>query len=425
MFGCIRYKARRLGWVISLLSLAFHYSALTGVLSGAPSPPYPGTWLVQLSVLVGLSFCFSLVFIQLPSIPVRILILSGQLFLSIIILIPAQGALTAESLILLVLVLQSGIYLPISIHSIVSVVVIVIGAGFSCWIPAKSWYDLELVTPHFNSVSSLVFIVLAAAVGSGLIRLTLKRLREACDVTSRLDSAVGELVRANQAFQDYAQNAERAATLQERKRISRDIHDSVGHALMNIVMILEAMLLLSASDHEKITRSIRDIREEVGQCLQDTRRAVRLLREPETEQISTSLKLTRLANTFAKATGVSVRIELTNTPVELPTDVAVVLYRTLQEGLTNALRHGKASQVLVHLQEAGNMIILNIVDNGYGVGAINPPEGVGLAGIRERVESMGGRIRAGNGVVGFELTIEVPRNGIDRAPEASMVFDHD
>ncbi len=425
MIGCIRDKPRRMGWVISLLSLALHYSALIGVLSGAPSPPYPGTWLVQLSILVGLSFCFSLVYIQLPSTPVRILILSGQLFLSIIILIPAQGALTAQSLILLVLVLQSGIYLPTTIHSIVTVVVIVIGAGFSCWIPANSWYDLELVKPHFNSVSSLVFIVLAAAVGSGLIRLTLKRLREACDVTKRLDSAVGELVRANQAFQDYAQNAERAATLQERKRISRDIHDSVGHALMNIVMILEAMLLLSASDHEKIPRYIRDIREQVGQCLQDTRRAVRLLREPETEQISTSLRLTRLANTFAQATGVSVRIELTNTPVELPADFAVVLYRTLQEGLTNALRHGKASQVLVHLQEAGNMIILNIVDNGYGVGASNPPEGVGLAGIRERVESMGGRIRAGNGVVGFELTIEVPKNGIDCAPKAAMVFDHD
>jgi signal transduction histidine kinase len=240
-------------------------------------------------------------------------------------------------------------------------------------------------------------------------------LQGARETTRRLDLAVAELVRANQAFQDYAQNVERAAALQERRRISRDIHDNVGHTLMNIVMMLEAMLLIAPSDHEKVHRYIRDTREQAGECLRDTRRAVRLLREPDVDYASTSLRLARLANTFAKATGVDVILDLTNTPVELPPQVGVVLYRTLQEGLTNAIRHGKADRIVVYMQRAGGTIILTISDNGRGAGSTNISEGVGLAGMRERVEAMGGRISVGNLAPGFKLSIEVPAAGTGTA----------
>jgi signal transduction histidine kinase len=101
------------------------------------------------------------------------------------------------------------------------------------------------------------------------------------------------------------------------------------------------------------------------------------------------------------------------------------LYRSLQEGLTNAFRHGKADRVLVHLQQAGDMIILNITDNGRGSGSSGISEGVGLAGMRERVESMGGTIHFRNLSGGFKLTVELPKDGLPCKSERKMVSAYD
>lgn len=416
---------RKMEWILSLFSIACHLSTLTGFLTLAPGSPYPSSWILQLAVLVSLSLAVSLIFIWLPSRSLRILLFFCQLFFILVILIPAQGPLLAESLVLLVLVTQSGIYFSSLLHTFLSVIVLSLGAVFLLWIPEANWYGAELVPPHPVSVCALLLLLTAVSVASDHVKLIAGRLHEGREITNSLDAAVSELVKANQAFQDYAQDARQSAALQERKRISREIHDSVGHTLMNIVMMLEAMLLLAPADKGKLRQYIRDTREEAGRCLKDTRRAVRILREVEPENVSTCLRLTRLAETFARATGVELVLELTNTPVDLPPGIGIVLYRSLQEGLTNAFRHGKADRVLVHLQQAGDMIILNITDNGRGSGSSSISEGVGLAGMRERVESMGGKIHFRNITRGFKLTLEVPKDGPPLKAKKTMVFVHD
>ena len=416
---------RKMEWILSLFSIACHLSALTAFLNLVPGRPYPSSWILQLAVLVSLSLSLSLIFIWLPSRSLRILLFLCQLFFILVILIPAQEPLLAESLVLLVLVLQSGIYFPSILHGSLSIIALSLGTTFLLWIPEANWYGAELVSPGPGSVFASLLLLTAAAVAAEYIKATVQHLHEGREITDSLDTAVSELVKANQSFQDYAQNARHAAALEERKRISREIHDSVGHTLMNIVMMLEAMLLLSPEDNGKLRQYIRDTREEAGRCLKDTRRAVRILREVEPENISTCLRLTRLADTFARATGVKLALELTNTPVDLPPGIGIVLYRSLQEGLTNAFRHGKADRVLVHLQQAGDMIILNITDNGRGSGSSGISEGVGLAGMRERVEFMGGTIHFRNLSGGFKLTVELPKDGLPFKSEKKMVSVYD
>jgi signal transduction histidine kinase len=141
-------------------------------------------------------------------------------------------------------------------------------------------------------------------------------------------------------------------------------------------------------------------------CLQETRGILYRLRSLKGGQDVGVRALGRLVSSFSRATGISAEFHHGNVPWTFGERVDAVIYRLVQEGLTNAFRHGKADRIRVMLWLAGGELRLSVWDNGRGAQTID--QGIGLSGMRERLESLGGRLNPHNTVDGFELSVVIP-----------------
>ena len=118
----------------------------------------------------------------------------------------------------------------------------------------------------------------------------------------------------------------------------------------------------------------------------------------------------QLTRAFRDAMGVSVELHPGNLPPTLGHRIDSALFRLVQEGLTNAFRHGNASRVRITLWQAPAEIRVNVWDNGSGLAADGAElqDGIGMSGMRERFAELGGTIRAGNVADGFRLSGTIP-----------------
>ena len=242
-----------------------------------------------------------------------------------------------------------------------------------------------------------------------LLSLFLCRLETAEDQRRRLDAAVRQLTRANLGFQSYASHLELDTLDAERKRISREIHDTVGYSLTNILMTLEAAGDLVEDDPVRARRLLGGSIDEARRCLEETRASRRELRSSELREPAGLAAIARLTESFARATGVAVTVEYGNAAPGYGLRIDAVILRMLQEAMTNAFRHGMATDIRIHLRQAGGRLHLRIQDNGSG--ADEPEEGIGLAGMRERLDAVCGTLTAGNGAGGFRIDAEIPVEG--------------
>jgi signal transduction histidine kinase len=202
----------------------------------------------------------------------------------------------------------------------------------------------------------------------------------------------------------------RAAALDERTRIAREIHDVLAHALGGLTVQLEAaeLLLAQRGDVDGALERIRGCRLTAREGLEEARRAVAALRSdapPLRESLSALLESHR-------EQGNRVELVVEGTPRELSPEVSLALMRTVQESLTNARRHAPGSAVRVRLIYAAGSTRVIVTNDATGrapvaVGA-KPAGGYGLAGMRERLELAGGRLAAGPGAEGWTVSAEVP-----------------
>jgi signal transduction histidine kinase len=212
-------------------------------------------------------------------------------------------------------------------------------------------------------------------------------------------------------FQHYAIKAEENSMIQERKRISREIHDTVGYTLTNIIMMMQAAMDIDIEDYERVRGILLQTRTQAQAGLKETRRALRELRSMD-EQTRIGLKaLYYLTSTFQRATGVEVLLESGNTPWSLGDEIDQVIYRLVQEGMTNSFRHGRASKIAVNLWQDKEGVLLSIQDNGKGCGSIT--EGIGISGMKERISALGGRMDIGNTAQGFKVSAFIPTHWDD------------
>ena len=113
----------------------------------------------------------------------------------------------------------------------------------------------------------------------------------------------------------------------------------------------------------------------------------------------------RLAGAF-KDTHIAVAAHYSNMPWSFTEEIDATIYRIVQEGITNAIRHGNATRIDINLSLDGSRIGVAVLDNGVGTAEIT--EGIGMAGIRERVSQLGGGLSAGNSAGGFLLSAWLP-----------------
>lgn len=206
----------------------------------------------------------------------------------------------------------------------------------------------------------------------------------------------------------HSQRARESAVAEERTRMARDMHDSLGHHLTVIKIGLENAERFRDLRPEAAWEEVRQAKELTHQAYNEARRWVRALRPPALDGRTGEAALRELAMSF-DGTGVEVRFAVDGRERPLDQDSELVLYRALQEGLTNVLRHADARQVTTRLTFDAERVALTIGDDGKGASTASLERGFGLSSLAERAEGMGGRLTVesveGQGLM---LRVEVP-----------------
>ena len=252
-----------------------------------------------------------------------------------------------------------------------------------------------------------VFYTSAAALGIVLSRTEAARRRS--------QALLAELQQAHQQLQEYALRSEEMAVMEERNRLAREMHDTLGHRLTVAAVQLEAAQRLCPTDPAKAESLLDTVREQVREALWELRGTVATLRTPIEADLHLLSALRRLTEHFENATGLDVHRILPQELPPLPDAHRLAFYRAAQEALTNVQRHAEASQVWLVLSSAKNAVTLLVADDGKGISAANGQTGFGLQGLRERAKQLRGDLcvepRAGGGT---ELSFRLPLPGDDQ-----------
>jgi signal transduction histidine kinase len=181
----------------------------------------------------------------------------------------------------------------------------------------------------------------------------------------------------------------------ERRRIARELHDSAGQVLTAVKIELDL-------------EGRKDASEMVGQALAQVRNLSNLLRPTVLDDLGLLPALRGLVEDFSRRTRIEVRLETREPLGPFPPDMQVVLYRVVQEALTNVARHSSARRATVRLGAEHGAVRLAVEDDGRGI-AGEPTPHLGLLGIRERVTALGGALAVhGSPGAGFRLEATLP-----------------
>ncbi len=221
-----------------------------------------------------------------------------------------------------------------------------------------------------------------------------------------------KLAVANRRLRSLALTIENQATLQERSRIAREIHDSVGHYLTAQSIQLENTELFISQDSDKATYHLQKARQLGKEALQNVRNAVARLRNNPLKARSLDSLLQQLIAEFKRNTNIELEAEV-NLSTSLSAEMSLVLYRIIQEALTNISKHSQATLVCLKLKETEQIIQLTIDDNGRGFEPTANTTGFGLQSMRERTEALNGNFRlTSKPQQGCHITVEIPLLGI-------------
>lgn len=228
-----------------------------------------------------------------------------------------------------------------------------------------------------------------------------------------------QLARDNEQLRIASIELERKAILQERTRISREIHDSVGHTLTSALTGLQTASHAIGKNHYSLALEMIDrTKDNILSGLDDVRTSVHLLREnlPSHPFIP---ELMGLIEETEKLTNVEIACEIDTTIPELSPMIELTIYRALQEGITNGIRHGASTLFQFSLTYDSTYIRFMLADNG------KPPlqivHGFGLSAMNERVADVGGKLAISShnlaGGVTLEITIPYQAKTIERSEQ--------
>ena len=251
----------------------------------------------------------------------------------------------------------------------------------------------------------LLFLPLLSLAFSMLTKYREERILDQEEI-GRLNTAVSRLAKTNLEYQEYASRAEQVSMLEERNRITREIHDAIGYTMTNNIMMMEAASDMVHRHPERVRKLMETARQTAQQGLEDIRNALHLLRAQEVPSDKGTAAFVKLIKVFETATGTEVEIELGNIPWEFSLKVEYVIYHFIQEALTNSFRHGMATKVRILFWMSDSTLIVTVRDNGRGSEQIQ--EGIGIAGMRERLEQVSGFLEAANVDDGFQITATIP-----------------
>jgi signal transduction histidine kinase len=390
-------------WFALLFSTVSHVVAFLQFAASFSTLGLPARWYVQFGLLVGGSLaCATLQFaLYRRDIAQTMLVLLRLLFLFIA-TYPLGNAMNVRATLVASFVFEAMIYYPVPWALVSSLALVAASVflhnGVSVW-------NAQSTAASLDTLLFLGFYPLAVMFLGLLLKNAQRLASERKRLIEQLRQASTSLVETNIRLQEHVVRGEEQAKLLERGRISRELHDTVGYALMNIIVTMKASLELSHRDGERMREFMAKGIEQAQKGLADTRGALRELRAVAAQPLSLIASVDRLAGAF-KDTHIAVAAHYSNMPWSFTEEIDATIYRIVQEGITNAIRHGNATKIDINLSLDGSRIGVAVLDNGSGTAEIT--EGIGMAGIRERLAQLGGGLSAGNSAGGFLLSAWLP-----------------
>ncbi|NDJ22615.1 response regulator [Nostoc sp. B(2019)] len=207
----------------------------------------------------------------------------------------------------------------------------------------------------------------------------------------RLQQTEAELRRSLEQERALNQRIEEMAALEERNRIARDIHDSLGHSLVALNVQMETVLTLWQVDAERARSFLVEAKKLGSEALRSVRESVSAIRSDPLQGQLLEGAIANLASEFYHLTDVlpECHIDLSQ---PLSNSVNHAVYRIIQEGLTNIYKYAKATSVQIKIQTTAAGLSLTLQDNGQGFQSDQSVTGYGLQGMRERTATLGGHL---------------------------------
>jgi len=200
-----------------------------------------------------------------------------------------------------------------------------------------------------------------------------------------------QLVEANKQLRKFALANEKLAQTQERNRLARELHDTLAHTLSSVSVQLEAIKALFDRNPKEAKKMLDETIQNTKNGLTETRRTLVDLRSSELENYGLTQAIRNMGKSAAERGGFNIDFHLDKDMDILSDEIGHCLYRTTQEALENILRHANARSVTINLLFDENTIKLEILDDGKGFDADQvKKEHLGIRGMRERVEMLGG-----------------------------------
>ncbi|MCI9179999.1 MAG: sensor histidine kinase [Lachnospiraceae bacterium] len=237
-----------------------------------------------------------------------------------------------------------------------------------------------------NSLNMIVFISYTIV----LILEEVKEKERIQGLNERLRLANQELRLANEKLEEYAKESEKTAETRERNRLAREIHDTLGHSLTGIITGIDACVMLVDIAPEATKEQLKAIANVARQGVKDVRRSVKALRPDALETLDLQSAIIQMIEEIRRSTGVDIDERIETRLNGLNKDEEDVIYRIIQESITNAIRHGKADKIKVKIDRQYNMLNIHVEDNG--VGCANVQKGFGLHHMEERLAMLKGSL---------------------------------
>ncbi|MBI4460369.1 MAG: MCP four helix bundle domain-containing protein [Acidobacteria bacterium] len=237
-------------------------------------------------------------------------------------------------------------------------------------------------------IRMIVHVVLSTLLGAAVALWTMRYARR---LEARLQEQYQESVTAKSNLERLSAKVVEAQE-EERRAISRELHDQIGQALTAIKVNLGMVEQKTTGVSPELRERMRESKQLVEQCMQEIRDLSRLLRPTMLDDLGLVPALEWYVRGFSRRFGIPVSLEIDPNLGRLPEQWETSVYRSVQEALTNTIRHSEATKVFIHLEQTAESLLLTVEDNGQGFEFNSPKGGLGLIGMSERARQMGGML---------------------------------
>ncbi|MBM7643764.1 sensor histidine kinase [Streptococcus loxodontisalivarius] len=268
---------------------------------------------------------------------------------------------------------------------------------YLAFLPASARLILTFIKNFLGIINMVVFLV-------SLVAFVIYSVSENHKIEEELRMAD----RANKELTDYVSLAEKMAEDRERKRIAREIHDTLGHALTGISAGIDAVRVLIDLNPSHAKEQLQNISVVVREGIQDVRRSLEKLRPGALEKGSLKEALLKMIADYENLSKLQVHFSYDWDQVDLDITREDVVFRVIQESVTNSLRHGHASEVTIEMTSDSSRDNYQIFIEDNGQGCDDLVYGYGLTQMQERLAIIGGQVSFAS-EEGFQTRITIPK----------------